>query len=418
MYIFPGFTRDYEDDGAIYLTSELYQSKVKISDPVLQAELHSMIQAGGCETLSSPLAEFLHEQGLIASRDEIDAAVKEVKKVLEESLLITIMPTEGCNFRCPYCYESHKPVSMRTETMNIILRYIKDQAPHFKNIQIGWFGGEPTLYKDMVLEATNFVQTLASVEKINFHSSMTTNGYLLDAEAFKQYYAAGITSFQVTLDGWNHDKTRPHVSGKGTLDKIIRNLREISELSHDEYRFHITLRHNILEGDTDYSWYDYLYKLFGSDTRFSIFIHTVGDWGGETVQTLNLLKESNSEELLREHIEYVEQLGMPCENSLRGPFSNVCYASYPHSMVFRADGKIEKCTVALNHPQNRLGDIESVGNITINDKINKLWSTDLLKSKCYTCQDLLSCLNMRCNRINVTRDGTSSNSSDAAVRIY
>ena len=41
------------------------------------------------------------------------------------------------------------------------------------------------------------------------------------------------------------------------------------------------------------------------------------------------------------------------------PLSRICYASYPHSMVFRADGTIEKCTVALNHPKNRIGYVDA-----------------------------------------------------------
>ena len=75
---------------------------------------------------------------------------------------------------------------------------------------------------------------------------MTTNGYLLNDKLFRQFYQAGITSYQITIDGWNHDKTRPHVSGKGTLQTIINNLASLSKLPPAEYSFHITLRHNIL----------------------------------------------------------------------------------------------------------------------------------------------------------------------------
>ncbi|MFR8333548.1 MAG: hypothetical protein ACLU9S_15275 [Oscillospiraceae bacterium] len=56
------------------------------------------------------------------------------------------------------------------------------------------------------------------------------NEYVLDVDAFRQYYAAGIVSYQVTLDGWKHDETRPHVSGKGTLQTILNNLIALSTL--------------------------------------------------------------------------------------------------------------------------------------------------------------------------------------------
>ena len=173
MYIFPGYTRYYEENGAIYVTSDVYQSTIKLTDPALQKEFYSMVQTGGYQSLTSPLSVFLHEQGLVASKDEICAVLEETWKLLEDTLMITILPTESCNFRCPYCYESHVPISMRRETLDLILKYIKDQAPRFKLISLGWFGGEPTLCKDVVIEANGCVQTLSNVEHIRFESSMT-----------------------------------------------------------------------------------------------------------------------------------------------------------------------------------------------------------------------------------------------------
>lgn len=418
MYIFPGYTRYYEENGAIYVTSDVYQSTIKLSDSTFQKEFYSMVQTGGCQSLASPLAVFLHEQGLIANKDEICTVLEQTRKLLEDTLMITILPTERCNFRCPYCYESHVPTSMRRETLDLILKYIKDQALRFKTINLGWFGGEPTLCKDVVIEATSFIQTLSNVEHIRFKSSITTNGFLLDVETFKQFYSAGITSYQITLDGWNHDKTRPLASGKGTLATIIQNLHDISNLSQDEYQFHITLRHNVLEGDTDYSWYDYLQRLFGDDKRFYMFVHPVGNWGGETVETLNLLKGKDSESLILEHIEYIKRIGLQCENGRTSLFSKICYASYPHSMVFRSDGRIEKCTVAMNHPKNQLGVVDSINGITIDNRVNNLWSNTVFKNECYTCKDVLSCFNMRCNRNAVVKGCSNSRCSAELSKIY
>ena len=49
----------------------------------------------------------------------------------------------------------------------------------------------------------------------------------------------------------------------------------------EEYSFHITLRRNLLAGDEDYSWYDYLYRLFGQDKRFDVLVCAVGDWAAK-----------------------------------------------------------------------------------------------------------------------------------------
>ena len=278
------------------------------------------------------------------------------------------------------------------------MSYISQQATNFKYIQLNWFGGEPTLCKDVVLEVSDFLQHLGAEKGFKFASNMTTNGYLLDKDSFLEYYDKGITDYQITLDGWGHDKTRPHVSGRGTLATVLSNLKVISQLPKEKYQFHIVIRHNILPDDRDYDWYDYLLKLFGNDERFYMLIRPVGNWGGESVQKMNILKGNERNSLVLEHIEYVRKIGMNCENGVGGIFGKICPASYPNSVVFRANGRIEKCTVCLNHPENHLGDVIPDVGVVIDEKINQLWSTSDLKEECLQCPDVLSCLNMQCRK--------------------
>lgn len=353
---------------------------------------------GGCLDISTQLTRFLHEQKLLVNDREIEESVNELKRVMEDVLILTMMPTEGCNFRCPYCYEDHAPVSMRRELLDQIKRYIGEQAPRFKRVDIQWFGGEPTLCKDTVLEVNQMVREKQKQHDFCLTSGMTTNGYLLSRESFLQYYDVGVTSYQITLDGWTHDQTRPHVSGRGTLQTILENLTAIAALPREEYTFHITLRHNILPGDEDFSWYDHLFRLFGEDDRFSVVVRPVGDWGGESVKALDVLKGDDTMSLLQKHVEYLENLGMACQNGQKGVFSQVCYASYPHSIVFRADGTLEKCTVALGHPQNRVGYVDDDEGVVFDEAANRLWSTGTLKPECKNCADVLSCLNIQCKK--------------------
>lgn len=114
----------------------------------------------------------------------------------------------------------------------------------------------------------------------------TTNGYLLNDKLFRRFYQAGITSYQITIDGWNHDKTRPHVSGREPCRPSL-TIWPLFPSCRRQSSFHITLRHNILADDEDYSWYDYLYRLFGHDKRFAVLVRAVGDWGGEGVHDLS-----------------------------------------------------------------------------------------------------------------------------------
>lgn len=396
MYHIPGYVDYYEEGGAIYVTSRLRQNTVKLSEPQIIEEFKAIAHCGGCPEIFTPLGHFLHEQELLVTEQEINDVIDELRKIMNDSLLLTIMPTEGCNFRCSYCYEDHASISMCRDTIDQIKKYLCSQAASFQNINISWFGGEPTLCKDTIIEVNSLAQMLQKNYQFDFTSSMTTNGYLLSCEDFLKYYHSGITSYQITLDGWCHDKTRPHISGKGSLQRILDNLLSISVLPNSNYQYHVTLRHNILPGDEDYSWYDHLHTLFGKDDRFSVLVRPVGNWGGESVRSLDVLKGNDRDILVQKHIDYMNKIGLKCGNQRRSPLSQVCYASYPHSMVFRSNGKIEKCTICLDHPDNLLGYVDQEKGVTLNATINQLWSTATPKLQCYQCADMLSCMNMQC----------------------
>lgn len=406
MYYFPGFVKFDECDGAIYVTSDILENTVRLFEPAIIDEVRQIQHNRGVAELSTPLTKFLHEQELLLNQQEVDAALQSLREYMGCFLPLTIMPTEACNFRCPYCYQGHDAATMSQATLDRILEYIRSQASRFPHIQINWFGGEPTLGKNLILKASDYIHRLQEEIPFHFTATMSSNGYLLDVESFKQYYKCDITRYMITLDGWGHDKTRPHASGAGTLDTILDNLVQISHLDPETYDFSIILRHNVLKGDTDYSWYDHLYQLFGHDPRFSVMIRPVGNWGGDIDPNLPILSLDERNQFLLKHIDYVKKIGMPCENGQSGMFSKICHVSYPHSLVFRPNGKIEKCTVILDHPKNLVGHVDEREGVILDEDAIALWNRSTLKTGCHTCPDVAACLNMQCVKDHIL--GTSS----------
>ena len=45
----------------------------------------------------------------------------------KDYLHLVILPTEDCNFRCPYCYEEHRKSVINRETINSIYKYIEKE---------------------------------------------------------------------------------------------------------------------------------------------------------------------------------------------------------------------------------------------------------------------------------------------------
>jgi uncharacterized protein len=80
------------------------------------------------------------------------------------------------------------------------------------------------------------------------------------------------------------------------------------------------------------------------------------------------------------------------------PHGNVCYAGKESSIVVRSDGKICKCTVALEDPRNHVGQLTKDGQLHIDQSIWNLWVKldDKEDSKCGSCSFGAACQSRAC----------------------
>jgi len=90
------------------------------------------------------------------------------------------------------------------------------------------YGGEPTLNKEVLLDALKYIDALKERELLPKAVSVTlnTNGILLDEEILAQCKASGAV-VAISIDGPKdvHDQMRVYASGKGTFDEVIRSHR-------------------------------------------------------------------------------------------------------------------------------------------------------------------------------------------------
>jgi uncharacterized protein len=286
-------------------------------------------------------------------------------------LELYILPTEECNFRCTYCYEDFALSQMKENTVAAIKKLILARLPSLQRFDISWFGGEPLMAKGVVFELNEFAQRECAAAGVTFRSNMTTNGYGMDRATFDRLVALDVRSFQISLDGdeEQHNNTRRLMSGRGSFQKIWGNLLGMRASSEP---FEILLRLHIHKQNID-SIKTLLGKIaenFGHDTRFTIFMKAVGNWGGDSVKSMALLRDSSRiidefQQLLVGHHWYANRV-----RDTAGEGVSPCYAARPNSFVIRADGSLAKCTVAFNDPRNRVGKINDDGTLLIdNEKI-------------------------------------------------
>jgi uncharacterized protein len=303
---------------------------------------------------------------------------KRAKLISEKLLELTILPTEQCNFRCIYCYEDFSIGKMKPETVDGIKSLMEKRSSQLRYLNVSWFGGEPLLAKDIVMDISAHAQSLASQYfDLNYSGSMTTNAYMLDIDTLSSLVDVGVTQYQISLDGPEeiHDRSRIRADGKSTFQKIWSNLIAIRDSSLPVsimLRLHLTadtfqLIDPLLE--------DIKRELL-PDPRFSAFFKPIEHLGGSNDSNINTVSEHEKKGIISslEHKLFGDKIdSTEFQKNAALPDDYVCYASRPNSLIIRSDGSVGKCTVALTDKRNHVGILKSDGKLELNPDRLRPW---------------------------------------------
>lgn len=343
--------------------------------------------------------ENLREGGFLIPEDFNEEKARDqiyLDKYNDDTLQLIVLPTEDCNFRCVYCYESFARGKMDSGLVEGIKKYVGNQQ--LKTFSLSWFGGEPLLASDVVVELTqHFFNTCAS-NGTQFSAGITTNGSLLTPEIVESLVPFGLTYFQITLDGIKeeHDVRRIPIDGKDSYDRIINNLRYLKSTN---YSFVVALRHNFDPKGMESidKFIDNLANEFGGDPRFTTMFEAIGTWGGANDDELVVCEGRSANQSVVRAKQLAVQAGIRNTFQVEGlqPNGHVCYAANPRSFVIGSDGKVYKCTVELDyHDRNIVGQLSNDGSMTLDWRKMALWTETNGRDtgkKCNTCFFSPSC---------------------------
>lgn len=328
----------------------------------------------------------------------------------KDRLNLTLLPAEYCNLSCPYCFiYKYGGTKMSESVVKRVLSFIKNRINSSRtdcfNLKINWYGGEPLLAQDVIVQIMEKVSNI-STNGVKLFSSITTNGVLLNASLFRKLVSLGIRTYQITFDGGKsfHDKTRAFHDGKGSFDQIIGNLKEIYQTCSDlSYLF--CIRINFLKSNYESvkPLIDQLYGIFGSDSRYKIYCRPVYDF--ETTRSCNKSVEgdvfSMHEGLIRQiqFEKYISQNIPGLDKSFTAYFlphtrCAWCFEDNAYSFLIGADGHVYKCDTLLGDSKYSIGSLSEDGTITENSsKID--WLTPVFEEKefkkCRNCKLLPIC---------------------------
>ena len=307
----------------------------------------------------------------------MDAALKvteqQVASCLDSRVLkLIILPTEQCNFRCTYCYEDFLIGKMPEWVIAAVERLIDRRIPALKLLQLSWFGGEPLAAKDVLLRIARHAFDSAQRHGVAFSGGMTTNGSLLNSSLLKALHEVQHCEYQITLDGDQpqHDTTRVKANGAGTFDQIWNNLCAARDFDGD---VKVMLRMHVTGQNTDslLRLLEKCDKELLPSNKFSIHFHRVSNLGGPGGKSVPPLGWGQYKEILKK-LQPSTALQSSSEVALSEQ-GDICYAAKPNSLLIRADGRIGKCTVAMNDPRNDVGVLGEDGTLTFNNRRLQLW---------------------------------------------
>jgi uncharacterized protein len=330
-------------------------------------------------------------------------------------LELEIIPTLLCNFSCVYCYETPDKKLMSAETQQHLIDWVTKEANHLDSLHVTWFGGEPLVGFSVMKNLTDQFKKICAESNTTFHTSMPTNGYLLDKKIADQLADMNFIGLQFTLDGdeESHDTFRRDKKGGKTFQVVLENLVHFARKDTD---IPISLRVNFNEESFDSV--PGLFDKVPADIRSRIKIYfrhifpAPDEWKNKKVicgrsacaakkeksessptgnsQAMNEKRAQMITELNRIALEKGFKISGNSQLSLSPPY--YCQVDLYNHYVITPDGSFFKCPVEFELG-DRVGHFDPEGNLQFNTpKIARWNDKDTFEDKeCRDCKLLPVC---------------------------
>lgn len=222
--------------------------------------LHVSLPAYSVEDLKEALEEVedLKEQGELFAEDVYKEFVMDFKrrKTVVKALCLHI--AHDCNLGCRYCFaeegEYHGDRSLMSyEVGKQALDFLVANSGNRRNLEVDFFGGEPTMNFDVVRKLVAYGRSLEEPYNKNFRFTLTTNGILLNDEIM-EFANREMANVVLSIDGRKsvNDYMRPTRNGKSTYDIIVPKFQKFAELRNQtNYYVRGTFTHHNLDFSED-----------------------------------------------------------------------------------------------------------------------------------------------------------------------
>lgn len=382
--IFPG------KEGGFEVYNSMTKARIMIDD---QDFIQNVINHGTDDTTMQLLVEngFLVDENL----DEASALryVYNKRYFNSTALGLILLPTMACNFSCPYCFEKPSSHLLKHENPNyfqIVEKFILKSAPHFRRINLNFFGGEPLLKKKQMEEFTRHVKELSDTHGFSLESTIVTNGSLIDETVMESLIRVNCTLVQITVDGAKsqHDKMRIFKTGEPSFDLLIEKIKLVAGYVAVHPSLRLLIRFNL--NNTSLDDVEKTLSLFDLEIRSHISLLFRPVYATKGYHEVN----SNNYDDLDLFNQLGHRMGFVIYKNRRTFLS--CEACGDTNVIHvLPDLSIWKCVNDLSFEEARLGHLDETGEATWDTNRVLAWYqyADFLNDeKCKNCSMSPDCL--------------------------
>lgn len=245
-------------DDVTYDVLELYKKDYKNPDvesiKSALADNYSEIELG--EAIAE-IEELIRDEALF-TEDEYEVALDRIndRPVVVKALCLHI--AHACNLSCRYCFagegEYHGDKGLMSfEVGKKALDFLVANSGIRRNLEVDFFGGEPTLNFGVVKQLVEYGRELEKTHDKHFRFTFTTNGMLLDDEIM-EFANREMDNVVLSIDGRKeiNDFMRPAKDGNGSYDTIVPKFKKLAD-SRGQERYYVrgTYTHHNLDFSED-----------------------------------------------------------------------------------------------------------------------------------------------------------------------
>ncbi|MCX4356276.1 MAG: thioether cross-link-forming SCIFF peptide maturase [Oscillospiraceae bacterium] len=199
----------------------------------MPAELPEKLSAYPEEDIRETYKELysLYKEGSLFADDDYQKYSETMVKSPVKSMCLNV--AHDCNLRCEYCFAQTGDFGgerciMSSETGKKAIDFLIEKSANRENIELDFFGGEPLMAWDTVVETVNYARSIEKQHNKNFRFTITTNGVLLDDEKI-DYINREMVNVVLSLDGRREttDRIRKTLNGKSAYDVIVPKFQKL-----------------------------------------------------------------------------------------------------------------------------------------------------------------------------------------------